>query len=88
MGFFDTIKINKNKINEDKVSIQTVVSLLIYFFVALFYYVRKNTNYKIILGIVFLIFARDFYKYLQKPNRDSIDGMDVPNGESNYNLTI
>ena len=88
MGFFDNIKINKNKIREDKVTLQTVTSLFVYFLLALFYYIRKNTNYKFILGIMVLILIKDLYKYFSNSNKDSIDGMDVPNGESNYNLTI
>lgn len=86
MSFLNSF--NKNKIREDKVTFETVTGLFLYFLLATYYYVRKNTNYKIIFGLVFLYLMKDLYGYFSKSKVESIDGLEVPPGGDNYNLTI
>ena len=85
MSFLNNFKINSNKITEEKTNIETVISLFFYFLLALSYYIKKNfkNNYFIALVVVSFILYRYF-----TGRKDSIDGMDVPQLQDNYDLNL
>lgn len=88
MSFLNSFKINANKITEEKTSIETVVSLFFYFLLALSYYIKKNFKNNYFLALVAVSFV--VYRYFSGKTRrsDSIDGMEVPKIQDNYDLNL
>lgn len=89
MSFLNKFKFNANKISEEKTNIETVISLFFYFVIALAYYIKKNfkNNFFIVLTVVSFIIYK-FISSRRQSSPDSIDGMEVPKLEDNYDLNL
>ncbi len=88
MSFLNKFKFNADKISEEKTNIETVVSLFFYFIIALSYYVKKTFKNNFFIVLTLLSFVIYKYMFSRAKKSESIDGIEVPQLEDNYDLNL